>query len=78
MEIDPAARRHGVSDDDMMHAVRHYWRSFETDNDSVVVYVGPGLDAGPLEVVVLNDDDGTAIIHAMPARWKYLKGWWSR
>jgi hypothetical protein len=25
----------------------------------------------------VTDDDGTAVIHAMPARSKVLKGWWT-
>jgi len=29
-----------------------------------------------LEVGVVADDEGTAIIHAMRARKKFLKGWW--
>lgn len=32
----------------------------------------------PLEVGALVDDEGMAIIHAMPARAKFLKGWWTR
>ncbi|MDK1010797.1 MAG: hypothetical protein QGM46_03045 [Actinomycetota bacterium] len=52
MDIEASARRHGVPDEDMLHALRHHWRAFETD------------------------DQGAAIIHAMAAREKFLKGWW--
>jgi len=27
---------------------------------------------------VVVDDEGVAIIHAMPARPKFLKGWWRK
>jgi hypothetical protein len=41
------------------------------------MFIGPSTNAQPLEVGVLNDDDGVAIIHAMSARPKFLKGWWT-
>lgn len=77
MDIEASARRHGVPDDDMLHAVRHHWRAFETDDSHVTMFVGPSTASAPLEVGVLVDDDGIAIIHAMRAREKFLKGWWS-
>jgi len=70
------ARKHGVSDDDMLHAVRHHWRAFETDDPGVTMFIGPSTTSAPLEVGVVTDDDGIAIIHAMPARKKFLPGWW--
>ena len=76
MEIDPAARRHGIAASDMVHAVQHHWRAFETDDPAVLVFVGPSRSGEPLEVGVVDDDNGLAIIHAMPARQKFLKGWW--
>jgi hypothetical protein len=42
------------------------------------MFVGPSLRAEPLEVGVVTDEDGTAIIHAMKARTKFLEGWWSK
>ena len=41
------------------------------------MYVGPASNAEPLEVGVVNDEEGTAVIHAMPARPKFLEGWWA-
>ena len=77
MDIEASARKHGVADDDMLHALRHHRRAFETDDPDVTMFVGPSSDTQPLEVGVVNDDDGVAIIHAMPARSKFLKGWWT-
>lgn len=77
MDIEASARKHDVSDDDMLHALRHHWRAFDTDDPSVTMFIGPAMNAEPLEVGVVTDDDGVAIIHAMPARHKFLKGWWT-
>ena len=40
------------------------------------MFIGPSRSGEPLEVV--DDDAGVAVIHAMPARAKFLKGWWTR
>lgn len=75
IEIEPGARKHGVRDHDMLHALRHHWRAFATDDDAVVMVIGPSRTGVPLEVGVVIDDDTTAVIHAMPARAKFLEGW---
>lgn len=77
MDIAASARKHGVTDDDMLHALRHHWRAFETDDPDVTMFIGPSTLAAPLEVGVVTDADGVAIIHAMPARQKFLTGWWT-
>ncbi len=76
MDIEASARKHGVPDDDMLHALRNHWRAFETDDPALTLYIGPATTAVPLEVGVVTDEEGTAVIHAMPARQKFLKGWW--
>ena len=78
MDIEPSARKHGVTDDDMFHAFRNYWRAFETNDPDVTMFIGPTQSGDPLEIGVVIDDDGVAVIHAMRARPKFLKGWWSR
>lgn len=75
-DIEPSARKHDVSNDDMMHAIRNHWRAFDTDDPDVTMFVGPSLSANPLEVGVVTDDEGSAVIPAMPARAKFLKGRW--
>jgi hypothetical protein len=77
VDIEASARKHGVSDDDMLHALRHHWRGFETDDADVTMFIGPSASGEPLEVGVVDDADGVAIIHAMAARSKFLKGWWT-
>ena len=61
----------------MAHAVRHHWRAFETDDPAVAMLIGPTRSGEPLEIGVVSDDEGVAIIHAMKARPKSLKGWWT-
>lgn len=77
MDIEASARKHDVTDEDMLHAVRHHWRAFETDDPVVTMFIGPSRTGTPLEVGVVVDDEGLAVIHAMRAREKFLKGWWS-
>lgn len=77
MDIEASARKHGVTDNDMLHALRNHWRAFETDDPAVIMYIGPTTTAEPLEVGVVTDEEGTAVIHAMSARPKFLIGWWS-
>jgi hypothetical protein len=43
----------------------------------VTMHIGPAMNAEPLEVGVVDDEEGTAVIHAMPARPKFLEGWWT-
>ena len=75
MEVEASARKHGILDADMHHAYRHHWRAFDTDDPDVVMFIGPSRSGAPLEVGVVVDTDGAAVIHAMPARAKFLEGW---
>lgn len=79
--IEPTARRHGVGDEDIRHALMH------------PAYVGDDLDAldpdipmtlvlgsdqagNRLELAALIADDGTVVVvHAMPMRAKYAHLW---
>lgn len=76
MVIEPSARKHGVSDDDALHAFHNHWKAFETSDADVMMFVGPARNGEPLEVGVVIDAEGVAIIHAMRARPKFLVGWW--
>jgi hypothetical protein len=40
VDIEASARKHGVSDADMLHALRHHWRAFETDDPAVTCSSG--------------------------------------
>jgi hypothetical protein len=59
VDIEASARKHGVAEDDMLHAVRNHWRAFETDDPAVTMSIGPATTAEPLEVGVVVDAQGT-------------------
>ena len=69
MEVHRSARRHGVADDDTVHAVEHAIAWVELDDDPPrFLVVGPDRAGNLLEVVVLHNDDVELAIHAMPLR----------
>ncbi len=66
-----SARRHGISDDDMLHAYRHPIRVF--DLDDLTLLIGPDRAARLLEVGVAEAEGVEFIVHAMAARPKFLE-----
>jgi hypothetical protein len=67
VEIHESARKHGVADEDIEHAVEQAMATDDQDDDTRL-YIGPEL----LEVVTIVRDDGSELaIHAMPMRRKY-------
>lgn len=67
-----SAGRHGVSDAD----ARHAW-AFAVDTwdlgEGFVMYVGHDRAGRPLEVGIVEWHGVLAIVHAMPAREKFLR-----
>jgi hypothetical protein len=70
--IAPSARKHGIADEDMLHAYRNPVRVFDED-DGFTMLVGPARDAALLEVGVADGDDGPVIVHAMKARANFVR-----
>ena len=71
MDIYESARKHGVSDDDILHAIDCALLATE-DDDGKVLYLGPDQSGNLLEVVTVRRDDATEIvIHAMKMRTMY-------
>lgn len=70
--IADSARRHGVSDDDMLHAYDHPIRVFELDEGFTMV-IGANRAAIVYEVGVIDGALAPVIVHAMRARKKYLR-----
>ncbi|NBP85234.1 MAG: hypothetical protein EBU23_12225 [Mycobacteriaceae bacterium] len=69
MEIADNARKHGVADADIEHAVRNAIRVVsQGDRD---LYIGADRSSRLLEVVVLDDGGELVAIHAMPLRPKF-------
>lgn len=70
LEIHSAAGRHGVADDDIVHALAHAlaFEDLGEDPDRWLV-IGPDRAANLLELVVLVSAEGDElVIHAMPLR----------
>jgi len=70
--IAPSARKHGVSDDTILHAFDNPIRAEDLD-DGLVMLVGPDHAGNLFEIGVVTSDDGPVIVHAMPARPKYRR-----
>ena len=66
----PSARRHGISDRDILHAHRNVIGHFPEDD--MVMLIGPDERGNLLEVGVSKLRPGRQIVHAMTARQKYL------
>lgn len=73
--VDPvilaSARRHRASDKDMLHAYRHPIRVFALDD--LTILIGPGESAALLEIGVAHAEGIDFVVHAMPARAKFLE-----
>jgi hypothetical protein len=66
-----SARKHGISDDDMLHAYRNPIRVFVLDD--LVMLIG-GDEAGRLLEVGVAEAEGLEfIVHAMPARQRFMR-----
>jgi hypothetical protein len=73
VEIHSAARKHGIADADIDHAVEHAM-TIEDQDDDTRLYLGPARSAAFLEIVTIVRDDGSEIaIHAMGMRAKYQR-----
>lgn len=71
VDIYRSARKHGVADADILHAVDHALGAAEQD-DGKVLYLGADRAGNMLEVIAIERDDGTEIvIHAMRMRRLY-------
>lgn len=71
MEIADNARKHGVADADIEHAVRNAVRVVNQGERDL--YIGPDRAGRLLEIVVLDDDGQPVAIHAMPLRPKFYE-----
>jgi hypothetical protein len=70
--IAESARKHGVSDEDMLHAYANPIRVFELD-DGLTMIIGGNLAAIIYEIGVVEGTTASVIVHAMRARDKYLR-----
>jgi hypothetical protein len=73
MEVHPSARKHGIADEDIYHAVEHAM-AIDNQDEDIRLYLGPSRSAALLEIVAIAREDGSELaIHAMPMRAKYQR-----
>ena len=73
MRIGGPARKHGVPDAHIDHAVRNAVRRVVLDED-LTMLVGAAPDGSILEVGVLGlEGDDPVVVHAMPLRPKFRR-----
>ncbi len=70
--IADSARKHGVSDADILHAYRNPIRVFELDEGFTMV-IGANHAAVIFEIGVVDGVQAPVIVHAMRAREKFLR-----
>ncbi|HEX5929866.1 MAG TPA: hypothetical protein VFY48_10780 [Solirubrobacterales bacterium] len=71
LKVHPSARKHGLADADIKHAVEHAM-SIDDQEDDLRLYLGPGRNAALLEVVtVARSGRNEMAIHAMTMRARY-------
>lgn len=66
-----SARKHGIADNDMLHAYRNPIRVFELDD--LTMLIGGDESGRMLEIGVAAAEGIEFIVHAMPAREKFLR-----
>jgi hypothetical protein len=73
--VDPvvlaSARKHGVADDDIIHAYHHPIRVLVLDD--LTMLIGPDLAGRLLEIGISTREGIDFIVHAMPARPKFVR-----
>jgi hypothetical protein len=73
MRIGDPARKHGVADADIWHAIRNMMRRVVLDDD-LTMLIGPASDGALLEVGILDiEGDDPVVFHAQPLRNQVLQ-----
>jgi hypothetical protein len=67
-----SARKHGVSDETILHAFNNPILVEDLD-DRMTMFIGPDQAGNLYEVGVVSTDEGPIAVHAMKARPKYMR-----
>ena len=67
-----SARKHGITDADMIHAFDNPVLVDHID-EGFTMFIGGDRVGNPLEIDVIDGDDGPIIVHAMAARPQYRR-----
>ena len=69
--IERSAFRHGVLENEIIHALTHPLKHFELEE--IVMIIGPDLAGNILEIGVIEKSDDLVVIHAMKARKEFFR-----
>jgi hypothetical protein len=73
--VDPvildSARKHGIADEDILHAYQHPIRAFRLDD--LTMLIGPDRAARLLKIDLSSGEGVEFIVHAMSARQKFIR-----
>ena len=64
--------KHGLAREAILHAFRNPIRAYDVD-DGFTMLIGPAPNADVLELGVVSGTEGPVIVHAMPARQRFLE-----
>lgn len=70
--IAASARKHGVNDETILHAFNNPVR-VEALDEGLTMLIGPDRAGNLYEVGIVAADEGPVVVHAMPARPRYLR-----
>lgn len=70
--IAPSARKHGLDDDQILHAYRNPIRVWDL-GDGFTMMIGANVAAFILEIGYVHGESAVVIVHATPAREKFLR-----
>ncbi len=70
--IAESARKHGVSDEDMLQVYANPFRVFELD-EGFTMLIGANYAAIIFEIGIVDGAETPVIVHAMRAREKFLR-----
>ena len=70
--IAESARKHGVSDETILHAFNNPILVEDLD-ERMTMFIGPDRAGNLYEIGVVGTDEGPIVVHAMKARTKYLR-----
>jgi hypothetical protein len=73
VEIADSARKHGISDDDMLHAARNAFAEVPTGQADRIFLIGADPTGRFLEIIVLDPEEDPTIIHADLLRPKFYR-----
>lgn len=72
MRIGAPARKHGVTDEDIWHAIRNAMVQVTNDDEDFTMLIGPAGDGQLLEIGIVGlDSEDPVVLHAMSLRPKF-------